>query len=301
MEDISYPLFEHYIPRVKMGAFANLMSDWIRQNPGADAKMIADARMRILDSVDDRFGEMNMDNIFWSKTQKQIASLLLRAQGWDIGLVRQLGGGLLDTGRIVKDLAAKGKFSKDLLDRPMFLAAAVGTTMMLNAAYQYAKTGKGPQEAKDLMLPRTGGTSDGKPERAMLPGHPREIVQMLPTPGEGPLSGVADEAYNKIASVPKNVYEAAVDRDFTGKPIGSATDRAMHVVKGFVPFSLSEGNAQKKGTNISTPERRVVGVRPAGMKYTDPERVRAAVEARKRKEETDRKVAEAKRKAKLEK
>lgn len=300
-EDISYPLFEHYIPRIKTAAFANLMGDWIRQNPGADAAATTAARARIIDMVDDRFGEMNMDNVFWSKTMKQIASVMLRAQGWDIGLVRQLGGGILDTGRIAKDLVTKRAFNKDLLDRPLFLAAAAVTTMMFNAAYQYAKTGKSPESMQDLILPRTGGTSDGKPERVMMPGHPREVMEMRPIPGEGTFSGIAQEAYNKLASFPKNVYEAATNRDYAGKPIGSDLTRIEHIAEGFRPFSLSDSNAKKKGTNLNAVERRVIGERPAGIRYTDPERVRAAIEARKRKEEFDRKRTEAKQKAKLEK
>lgn len=284
-EDVSYPLFEHYIPRVKMGAFSNLMSDFIRQNPEATEKQIAAARKQYVDLVDDRFGEMNMDNIFWPKLQKQIASLFLRAQGWDIGLVRQAGGGILDTGRIFKDMISKKGFDKQLLDRPAFLAAAISGGAMMSAAYQYMKTGKAPDEMLDYMAPRTGGvTSSGEPERTQLPGHGKELVNMLtPQPGQGPLSGVTNELANKVASLPKNMYESWNNRDFRGDPIGETTGdmgwmgslpaRAGHIASGFAPFALGSQGAAKEGSNLNPVERRLFGMHPAGMLLTDRESV----------------------------
>lgn len=276
-EDISYPLFEHYIPRIKTGAFANLMGDWLRQNPKATETEIAKARINLMDMVDDRFGEMNMDNIFWNKLTKQIGALTLRAQGWDIGLVRQAGGGALDAGRIARDFAKTGKFDKQLADRPLFLASAVMTTMLVNSAYQYLKTGKPPESLKDTALPQTGGkTPYGVPERAMMPGHARELIQMQPEPGGGIFSGLAHEASNKIASFPKNVYEAIDNKDFKDQPIGSPMERVAHVAEGFTPISMGDGTNPKKGTEIGPVERNL-GIRPAGVRFTEPERVERAV------------------------
>lgn len=273
-EDVVYPLFEHYIPRIKTGAFGNMMSDWIRQNPTATEKEIAAARIRIMDQVDDRFGEMNMDNIFWAKTQKQMASVLLRAQGWDIGLARQSGGAITDVVKSIKDIATGTPYNKQLLDRPLFVTAAAMTTMLMNSAYQYLKTGEAPQDMQDMILPRTGGkTPQGKPERVMLPGHGREMIQaMTPEPGEAPYSGLVSEAGNKIAAFPKHIYEALANEDNLGLPLGGPLDRIGHVAEGFVPFSIGDSNAPKKHSNLGFVERRVAGMRPAGMRFTDPER-----------------------------
>lgn len=292
-EDVSQPLFEHYVPRIKTGAFANLMSDWLRQNPGATEKQIAEARKHYVDVVDDRFGEMNMDNIFWPKLQKQLASLFLRSQGWDIGLVRQAGGGVLDTGRIMKDVISGKGFDKKLLDRPSFLASSIVTLGLTSAAYQYMKTGKAPDEMLDYMAPKTGGTTaKGAPERVQLPGHGRELVQMAtPTPGEGPLSGITREAYNKVASFPKNVYEAYENTNYRNDPIGNVTGdmgwlgslpaRAGHVAEGFVPFSLGSSGDAKPGSNLNAMERHAFGMHQAGMAFTDPDRLKQVVDAEK--------------------
>ena len=267
------------------------MSDWLRQNPAATDAEVAAARKHYVNIVDDRFGEMNMDNVFWHKYLKQASSLFLRAQGWDIGLVRQAGGGVLDAGEIIKSLVTGKKFDKKLLDRPAFLASVIGTMALTSAAYQYMKTGKAPDEMLDYFAPKTGGVNmQGKPERTMLPlaAHGRELVHMAaPIVSEGafgsdsPFSGIAQEASNKIASLPRNIYQAYTNEDFSGKMIGDDTGksgwlgsvpaRVGHVAAGFEPFGLTGQSDKIKGSNLNGVERMLLGMRPAGMEISDPE------------------------------
>ena len=294
-EDVSYPLFEKYIPSVKAGAFANLMSDWIRQNPHATDAEVAAARRKYVDLVDDRFGEMNMDNVFWHKYLKQAGSLFLRAQGWDIGLVRQAGGGVLDTAKIIQGAFKGKKPDAKLLDRPAFLASVIGTMALTSAAYQYLKTGKPPEEMLDYFAPKTGGTSTrGTPERTMLPtaAHGRELVHIAaPFAAEGalgtesPLAGLTQEFGNKIASFPRNMLDAYQNEDYFGNKIGDTTGpsgwagsipaRVGHVAQGFAPFGLTGQGDKLQGSNLSGLERRFLGMRPAGMEIADPENFKA--------------------------
>lgn len=291
-EDVSYPLFEKYIPSIKTGAFANLMSDFLRQNPSATDAEIAAARKHNIDLVDERFGEMNMDNIFWHKLLKQTASLALRAPGWDIGLVRQAGGGVLDATTVIQKLVTGKKFDKKLLDRPSFLFSVMGTMALTSAAYQYMKTGKAPDEMLDYFAPHTGGHNvRGQEERTVLPlaAHGRELLHIAaPYASEGalgtesPLSGITQEASNKIASFPKNVVQAYNNEDYFGNPIGDVTGpggwassvpaRVGHVAEGFLPFGLTEQGAKTKGSNLNTVERRLLGMRPASMEIASPDR-----------------------------
>lgn len=290
-EDVSYPLFEKYIPSVKTGSFANLMGDWLRQNPTASEAEIASARKKYIDLVDDRFGEMNMDNVFWHKYMKQAASLFLRAQGWDIGLVRQAGGGVLDTVKILENAFKGKKIPTSLIDRPAFLASVIGTMALTSAAYQYMKTGKAPDEMLDYFAPKTGGKSTrGTPERTLLPtaAHGREIVHIAaPYVSEGafgtesPMQGLADEVSNKISSFPRNVVQAYENEDYFGNKLGDTTgpngwmgsipSRVGHVAEGFMPFGLTPQGEKNVGSNLNGIERRLLGMRPAGMEISDPE------------------------------
>jgi hypothetical protein len=58
MQTISKPLFEHYIPELKLGTMMKDMEAWMRANPNAtDAQTLVYAR-KIADSVDNRMGEI---------------------------------------------------------------------------------------------------------------------------------------------------------------------------------------------------------------------------------------------------
>jgi hypothetical protein len=286
VSDIAHPLFSVYVPAIKMSAFHDLMGDWLRQHSDASDGEISVNALRIGNMVEDRFGEMNMENIFWNQKAKELLGLTFRAPGWDIGLVRQVGGAGLDVFNMLKN-ATKGKFDPNKLDRPMFIAAAVVNYIALNAAMTYIKTGKQPsdQTYKDWIAYATGGMHKAfgmHPEQAELPGHGRELLQMAPVPGEGPLSGVEQETENKIATLPKKVYQDFTNKDWNGKPVYDPKSKswvqstpgvaqAAHLASGFVPFQMEQlFEGQAPSSNLSFAER-FLGVRAAGAKIVAPE------------------------------
>ena len=275
------------VPAVKFSAFGDLMGDWLRQNPHASDAEIAVARVRIGNMVEDRFGEMNNQNIFWNKILKQSLGLGIRAPGWDLGLVRQIGGPVKDIYGMMDNLARGKKFDPDLLDRPLFLVAGVAVTAAVNSLMTWLKTGTPPsdQEALDFVAYRTGGLMKtfGKmfDERGELMGHAREMINMYPLPGrkQGALSGVAEEAKNKIATLPKNVWNAAWGKDYRGKDIydPNATDwvsstpvlaNLAYIAKGFEPFAMQNLAQDNPYSKLSLPER-ALGIKSAGSRITD--------------------------------
>lgn len=287
VSDVAHPLFNVYIPAIKMSAFHDLMGDWLRQNTGASDTEISRNALRIGDMVEDRFGEMNMENIFWNKKAKELLGLTLRAPGWDIGLVRQVGGAGYDVYRMIKDGIQRKGFDPNRLDRPLFVAGALIVYAATNSLMTYLKTGKAPddQKLKDFIAYATGGLHRAfgmNPERGELPGHGRELLQLAPNPGEGPLSGVTQEIGNKVATLPKKIYQAATNTDWNGKPIYDPKSnswikrtpgvaQAAHIASGFEPFSMQQIFAGKpEGSNLSFAER-FMGVRSAGAKIVNPE------------------------------
>lgn len=94
------PLMEYYVPAMKRGAFAQDVLRSVRDIPeGPSANDIASAAGNSWDSIDNRFGQVVYDNMFWNKSLKQAAQLLTRSAGWNIGTVRELGGGIADIAR----------------------------------------------------------------------------------------------------------------------------------------------------------------------------------------------------------
>lgn len=290
VSDFAHPLFNVYIPAIKMSAFHDLMGDWMRQNKGASDAEISRQSVRIGDLVEDRFGEMNMENIFWNKKAKEVLGLVFRATGWDIGLVRQAGGPVADVSHIINDAIRGRGFDSTRLDRPLFMVGAAINLVAINAAMTYFKTGVMPsdQTMKDWLAYATGGMHKAfgwHSERAEIPGHARELIQIAPIPGKSPLSGVEQEISNKVSTLPKRIYEAVSNQDWKGKPIYDPKSnnwitrtpgvaQVAHVAKGFEPFSMEQMfDGKPEGSRLSFAER-FMGVRSAGAKIVNPEGLR---------------------------
>lgn len=270
------PLFEHYIPAVKRGAFASEMEDFLKANPNASQEMIDREAVKAADSIDNRFGELNQDNLFWSKKMKQAAQLALLAPTWDLGTVREIGGGLKD---LMKD-APKIAKGEGISRRTAYVAGLAFNTALMSSIYQYLKTGKAPDSAQDLMAPKTGGTdaASGAPERASTPGYQKDVFAF----GYDFPNHVLDEAANKLNPALSTAAQLSQNKDYRGLPImrpeGVAPIPGEHGLSDylfdqFLPISVGQfRQGAKKGSNIGTAERSL-SVRPAPAYLTDPQRV----------------------------
>jgi hypothetical protein len=265
METVAQPIFEKYIPKLKNGAFYDTMQSWIETHPKAGYDEQVAAARQIWDSIDNRFGEMVQDNIFWNKTMKQVAQLGMRSYSWNLGTVREIGGG-------VKDIAS-GQWSP----RASYVIALPIVVATANATYQYLKTGKAPESVDDLMAGRTGGTAPGfggrgqVEERAMMPGYQKDVF--------GWYHDWKQEAANKVATGPSMVGQAFRGKDWRGDPIADPNAEGpawlgqyfKWVASSLGPISLRQlGKGEKVGSNISTPEM-LSGIRPAPGYLQDPE------------------------------
>lgn len=288
VDTVSAPMFSEWIPRLKLGAFDEHMSGWLRRNPNAtEAQQIAAAR-EIWDSVDNRFGEMVRDNIFWKNTYKQALQIMLRSYTWTFGAGREIAGGVWDTAKLpYKATQAAGKYlegktvtAKDMpkiTQRMDYVLALPLVYATWNAVLTYLYTGEQP-EGQDFVAGRTGGvdTSSGQPERVVAPGFMKDVFGWTE-------KGIPGELYNKTATVPRTLLELSLNKDWRGLPIapGSKVDDpeapswlneyAQHVFDNLGPFSIKNIiRGQKEGSNIG-PVETVLGLQPAGKAMTDKE------------------------------
>ncbi|MDE3114561.1 MAG: hypothetical protein KGL26_03065 [Pseudomonadota bacterium] len=210
MDTVSSPLFDHAIPRLKAGAALDRMTDWLNAHPGAALDEQLKAARDISDSIDNRFGELNYDNVFWHSAMKQLAFLSLRAFGWDLGTHREIEGGLADV--------ARGRWSPRV---EYLVGLGIGSTL-LNGVATYLKTGHAPQSPMDLFAYDTGQKDDrGHEIRAMLPGYAREYVSTaMNIFARGLGQGAQGYGYNKLASSWQSAWELLTNRDYRDDPIG---------------------------------------------------------------------------------
>lgn len=272
------PLFEKYIPMVKRGAFASDMEDFLKANPKATQDEIDKEAIKIADSIDNRFGELNQDNLFWNKTMKQAAQLALLSPTWTLGTLREIVGGMKDAGISVANIG-KGE---GLSRRSAYIAGLAANTAMMSAVYQYLKTGKGPGQARDLMAPQTGGTdvTSGQPERAMTPGYQKDVYAF----GYDFPNNILNESANKLNPGLQTAIQLGTNKDYAGHPIFRPEGAAPtpqdgerirdYLTDQFLPISIGQFQQKKKGSGISTLET-ALGVRAAPSYITDPARVEA--------------------------
>ncbi len=265
MDTIAAPIFEHYVPQLKNAAFYGKMDSWLKMNPTAsEAEQLAAAR-EIGNSIDNRFGEMNQDNIFWNQTLKQSLQVGMTSYSWTTGTIKEIGGGVADL--------ARGK----LTPKAEYVLALPMGVSILNSVYQYLMTGEPPKDYKDVISPRTGGTipktqyRPEMPERAILPGYIKDVFGWAIDPKQ--------EAANKIAPGIQMANELIFRKDWRGDPIddpelgvpGWLKASGMSVMNAFTPISTEQmaGKNIKQGTAIPGWQRGA-GIRPAPMYQQDP-------------------------------
>jgi len=288
LDTISGPMFQEWIPRLKLGAFNDHMSGWLRRNPNAtDAEQVAAAR-EIWDSVDNRFGEMVRDNIFWKNSHKQAAQVALRSYTWTFGAGREIAGGIWDAGKQVykaadvigrklEGLPIEKKHMPRVTQRMEYVIALPIVYALWNGVMTYLNTGTQP-EGQDWVAGRTGGVlDDGEtPERIIAPGFMKDVFGWTE-------KGVPGELYNKTATVPRLLMDMYINKDWRGLPIapGSHVDDPEaphwlvaymnHAIDSAGPFSLKNAlRGQPEGSAI-TPLASFLGFQAAGKKFTDPE------------------------------
>lgn len=273
IESVSGPLFKDYIPAMKRGAWSSRMSDFLKDNPNATERETADYGRQLLDSIDNRFGETIVDNNFWHKAGYQMAQIMLLSPSWDIGTVREIGGGLSDIPKSLKGVL-KGK---GITDKTAYVAALAAFTALENGIMTKLKTGTDPDGA-DWFNYRTGGVNtDGTPERAQTASYMKDVMAAM---HEAPSKMFVD----KMNPGTKAAYELGANSDWRGDPIYPTSGYKMKpgdrgpVEYGadlLSPISVSQfTKGDKAGSNLS-PMEKIMGTRPARASIQNTEKTEA--------------------------
>ena len=171
--------FDVVIPHLKMGVAGLEVARFLRKNPMATHEETMKATRGIVDSVDNRLGELNQDNLFWARGLKQAFNLYTVSLGWELGTLRAFGGGaakvVQGAGQLVTGkapVAWNTTQARWMLGFPAALALTNAVAQYLTSPVPVGQGGFG-EAMKDLFIGgRTGGTNpDGSPERRLSPGY----------------------------------------------------------------------------------------------------------------------------------
>lgn len=266
LEAFNKPLMEHIVPMQKLGVFGDMAAKAMADLP-EDASL-ADHRAAlgsVWDSVDNRLGQMVYDNVFWNKTFKDLAMASTRSLGWNLGTIRELGGGIGDAldaaGKVVTGDAANAQ----LTHRMSYAMALPITVGMYGAMYQYLRTGQGPQELKDYYYPKTGDQdADGNDERVQLPSYMKDVMAYSRDPWT--------TVKHKVNPLPLLVTEMLNNQDYYGDEIRNADDPAVKQAmqeaaflgKQVEPMGISNMlESKKRGDSTPTVVGSELGITPA--------------------------------------
>lgn len=243
-EMVMKPLFDVYIPNLKIATFLKERQQALLENEGR-IRRGAVTREQVLrgvnDFIDDRFGELNWDNLFWNRTFKSSGQLLFRSLTWKLGNLRaSAGAAVMGVPRtIAHSVDALKHGEAPALDQK--LAWGVGMTVWTTALGYLISKGVGgvtPQNARDVLYPMIDKANN---IRVSLPTYWRDWLHLAHSPSGYLASGATGEI-GRIIDVWQN-------RDFYGNEVYSEDDpilerqveKAKHLMP--LPFSVSSARA----------------------------------------------------------
>jgi hypothetical protein len=240
-------LFEHVVPKMKLGVFYDLAQDALVRRPNMNLTEQREVFGRLWDSVDNRMGQMVYDNIFWDRTLKDVLMTSVRSVGWNLGTIRELGGGVRDLFD-VKQLRA----DKQLSQRTAYVMALPIMTGFYGAIYQYLATGKPPESVNDLYNPRNGKMRGNEEDRILLPSYMKDVYAYYKAPWQ--------TVKNKLAPQWAMVAQMLDNKDFYGAQIRNQSDplvqqlkdEANFLINNFIPFSIRNARQQNALEGINT-------------------------------------------------
>jgi len=282
------PIFEVWIPSLKIASYLKDAATALRVNPSLASNEMERmlAFRKLAKSVDNRYGEMAYNTMFWNKWVKDIAVANTLSLGWQMGFIREYGGGMLDVGQALSregTIASKAK--SGMLDRPLFVTFYTAQSLAYGGLMTWAMTGMMPQSLMDYVYPKTGEKNkDGSDARTSTMFYAKEFVAVgkhIQTQGaasgltqlaESKASGLIGLAKEGISGV--NSWGDEI-RDPDGKWYEKVSQTLVATMSELEPISLSAVKGDV-GVNWKT-ARSVAGFTPA-PKYITQTKTDAAID-----------------------
>ena len=219
------PIFEVWIPSLKTASYLKGAYAALEANPALLENPLArmEALRKLQKSIDNRYGEMNYNSTFMNKMIKDVGVGSLLSYGWQVGFIREGGGGLIT--EPIAALRNKGslreKITKGELDRTLFVGYYTAMAMLYGGLMTYALSGVIPQDWLDYFYPRSGGTNpDGSPARVSTPFYTREAISVAKhMQNEGVGSGTVHLIGSKLNPAIGTLTALASNIDFFGNEI----------------------------------------------------------------------------------
>jgi hypothetical protein len=258
------PIMEWYVPRLKLGAYLDLARMEVQTlGPVPELTEVRRVLGNLWDSIDNRFGELRYDNLFWHNSLKDLGMASVRALGWNVGTAREVfgavpaqlanmgltpkaggagsgGGGRRPTRLVNVGEGPDGPIYEHqgepwLHQKFAYFLSLLWIAGIMGALYHYLHTGERPKELRDYFFPKTGRKRpDGTDERASLPGYFKDLYAVT---RDFPASAI-ETVSHKVHPAFTMLVDLLQNEDYFGTEIrnadapGRRAARASHAAPG---------------------------------------------------------------------
>ncbi len=243
IEAVAKPIMQELVPRQKLGIFADgakfIMEKAEKENWSEYKTTLR--LQELWDSVDNRMGQMVYDNLFWNKVLKDMGMVATRSLGWNLGTVRELGGGAAQIGKLPAQIFTKeGRANIRMTPKMAYTIMLPYVVGVIGAIIYYLYHGKAPETLKDYYAIPTGQTKpDGTKERILLPSYMKDVLAYMIEPTQT----VSNKVHPEIATL----IDMLQNKDYFGTEIRNADDPFVkqlgdlfaYQAKQYVPFTIT--------------------------------------------------------------
>src|SRR6266404_2964515 len=241
---MSKPVFEEWIPQLKAASALKDAKNLLQRNPELVENDAARhmAMRKLGKSVENRYGEMNYSTLFWKRWMKDIAVLDTLSLGWQLGFLREYGGGAMDLGQWAMSGNKLQRIRQGQLDRAIFVSAYTTIGAGVAGMMTWAMTGEQPKDLLDYVSPRTGEKNpDGTDQRVSTMFYSREFAALYKhIQNEGVVPGVSQLVLNKGSGLFGLMHEWATGVNGFGQEIRDPDGDAFQKVEQTLAYSLSD-------------------------------------------------------------
>lgn len=275
METLQSPIFEKWIPNLKAASYLRNVQQILRDRPELlDDKMARiQAFRQIQKSVDNRYGEMNYNTLFWNKWIKDLGVASTLSMGWELGFIREYGGAVIESGRAITEKAGlrpEEAIPRDKMNKALFVGTYTATAFAVGGLMTYLLSGQTPQNIYDYTNPRTGETdANGKPKRVSTMYYTREFVALgKEAETEGVAGALGHYVTNKAAPSLGLVKALATNLDYFNHEISDPNAPMLTRVGQQLEFVFKAGtpiSLQDRGTTMTPRDKTLafLGFSPA--------------------------------------
>jgi hypothetical protein len=279
----SKPIMNWLVPRIKINAIARrLTMELDRAHEELGRNLTKDEQVKIAQQVardaDNIFGQMVYDNLSMTRGLRDALRVLIGFPGWNIGSftkILQVGKGgvhlLGEAGRAGTEILHGRKPAWEKMDRTqrMSMEFYLGMAMVMTVAGAITNrllTGEWPGNAKDVFMPRTGGTlPNGEAERVRFPTYLRDVLG---------LSHPLEMAKHKLNFPLRMFSDFAANQDYFGTQIydpwattgEQAKQVGQYMGKGLLPFGIQ---GYMKTDEPRAKALNLIGITPVPREYTN--------------------------------